>query len=912
MTPTASTDKKKRKRTHRSTSLDVFFHPKNVALIGASERAGSVGRVVFENLRAAQPGFPIYPVNPLRDTILGRPAYKTLADVPEQVDLVVITTPAASVPGLIKECVEEGVRGAVIISAGFRETGAAGRELERQVLETARAGNLRIIGPNCLGIMSPLSGLNATFAGSMAARGNVAFLSQSGALCTAMLDWSEREMVGFSAFFSVGAMVDVGWGDLIHYLGDDPNTKSIVLYMETIGDARSFLSAAREVALTKPIIVIKAGRTEAAAKAAASHTGSLAGSDEVLDAAFRRVGVLRVNNISDVFYMVEVLAKQPRPAGPRLTVVTNAGGPGVLATDSLIGNGGKLAELPPSTIEALNKILPAAWSHANPVDVLGDADADKYAKTLEIVAQNPESDGMLVIMTPQGMTSPTGIAEKLREYAQSTGKPILASWMGGPMVAEGTRLLTRAGIPVFPYPDTAAKAFTYLHQYADRLTSLYETPQLTSDEHSTDQKFAADQIIAEVRAAGRTILDEAESKKILALYGIPTVQTITALTESQAVDAAARIGYPIVLKLYSKTITHKTDVGGVKLNLRDEAAVRQAFNDIQTAVLTHGSASDFGGVTVQPMISSKDGYELILGMSTDAQFGPVLLFGTGGQLVEVFKDRALGLPPLNTTLARRMMEETKIWTALQGVRGRAPVNTAALEELMVRFSRLVVEQPWIKEIDINPLLASPSGFLALDARVIVHDQNMQESQLVKSAIRPYPVQYVKSWLAKDNTTVTVRPIRPEDEHRMVDFHERLSERTVYQRYFHYLKLENRIAHERLSRICFVDYDRQVVMVAERSLPGVGKREIVGVGRLVRTLKDGQAEFAVLVADDFQNRGLGTELTRTLLQIAREEKIKTVVAEILADNAGMVSVCRNLGFECELRMDEGTMEAVARL
>lgn len=902
----------KRRSTPRASALDVFFRPKNVALIGASERPGSVGRVVLENLRAGQPEFPIYAVNPNRSTVLGRPCYARVADIPEQVDLAVLTTPAATIPGLIRECAEEGVRGAIIISAGFRETGEAGKKLEMQVLEEARKGNMRIIGPNCLGVMSPLCGLNATFAGSMAARGSVAFLSQSGALCTAMLDWSEREMVGFSSFISLGSMLDVGWGDLITYLGDDPNTKSIVLYMETIGDARSFLSAAREVALSKPIIIIKAGRTEAAAKAAASHTGSLAGRDDVLDAAFKRVGVLRVNNISDIFYMVEVLSKQPRPTGPRLTIMTNAGGPGVLATDSLISNGGKLAEIPPSIIKELDALLPPHWSKGNPVDILGDADAHRYAAALEIVSKNPESDGLLVIMTPQGMTSPTSIAENLRHYATSTGKPILASWMGGPTVAEGVRILTKAGIPMFPYPDTAAKAFTYLWQYADHLRSLYETPSLISDEHSTDQKFAADQVIEEVRNSGRTILDEAESKKVLSLYGIPTVQTVTALTESEAVDAAARIGYPVVLKLYSKTITHKTDVGGVKLNLRDEESVREAFRSIQESVTAHGSASDFGGVTVQPMVSFKDGYELILGSSTDAQFGPVLLFGTGGQLVEVFKDRALGLPPLNSTLARRMMEQTKIWTALKGVRGRAPVNTAALEELMVRFSRLVVEQPWIKEIDINPLLASPSGFLALDARIIVYPKDFPAEKLPKLAIRPYPVQYVKSWVAKDNVVVTIRPIRPEDEHRMVDFHQRLSEQTVYQRYFHHMKLEQRIAHERLARICFVDYDRQMVMVAERTNPETGQRQIVGVGRLVKLLNPGEAEFAVVVADDFQNRGLGTELTRTLQQIAREEKIHTIRAEILADNANMISLCRKLGFNLQLRIEDTTMEAEAKL
>jgi acetyltransferase len=515
-------------------------------------------------------------------------------------------------------------------------------------------------------------------------------------------------------------------------------------------------------------------------------------------------------------------------------------------------------------------------------------------------------------MTPQGMTSPTSIAENLRQYANVTGKPILASWMGGPMVAEGTRLLTRAGIPMFPYPDTAAKAFTYLNQYAHNLKALYETPSLTSDEHTADQQHAAEQIIEEARNSGRTILDEAESKKVLSLYGIPTVQTLTALSEAQAVDAAARIGYPVVIKLYSKTITHKTDVGGVKLNLQDESAVRRAFHEIQESVTQHGSASDFGGVTVQPMISLKDGYELIIGSSTDSQFGPVLLFGSGGQMVEVYKDRSLGLPPLNGTLARRMMERTKIWTALKGVRGRAPVNTEALEDLMVRFSRLVVEQRFIKEIDINPLLASPSGFMALDARVIVHDKATRREDLPKLAIRPYPTRYVKSWLTRDNIVVTIRPIRPEDEHRMVNFHERLSERTVYQRYFHHMKLEQRVAHDRLARICFVDYDRQMVLVAERTNPETGNREIVAVARLVKMLNPGEAEFAVLVADDFQNRGLGSELTRTLLQIAREEKLHTVRAEVLADNANMVSVCRKVGFKLDLRMQDATMEAEFRL
>jgi acetyltransferase len=540
------------------------------------------------------------------------------------------------VPGLIKECVAAGVKGAVIISAGFKEVGPAGVELERQVLEEARKGGMRLIGPNCLGVMNPANGLNATFATTIARPGNVGFISQSGALCTAILDWSLRENVGFSSFVSIGSMLDVDWGDLIYYLGDDPNTKSIVIYMESIGDARSFLSAAREVALTKPIIVIKVGRTEAAAKAAASHTGSLTGSDEVLQAAFRRVGVLRVETIAELFHMAEVLAKQPRTQGPRLTLVTNAGGPGVLATDMLISSGGTLAEPSAETIAQLNTFLPAAWSHNNPIDILGDAGPDRYAKAVKIAAEDPASDGLLVILTPQAMTDPTATAEELKPYAKLPGKPLLACWMGGQEVEKGEDILNKAGIPTYKYPDTAARAFYYMWRYTLSLRALYETPALMADQADASAKTKAEAIIQVARKAGRTILTEFESKQLLSAYGIPTVDTRIATTEDMAVKLAGEIGYPIVIKLYSETITHKTDVGGVQLNLKNAVAVRKAYKAIEAAVTKHAGKEHFLGVTVQPMISL-DGYELIIGSSLDAQFGPVLLFGTGGQLVEVYK-----------------------------------------------------------------------------------------------------------------------------------------------------------------------------------------------------------------------------------------------------------------------------------
>jgi acetyltransferase len=889
-------------------SLDALFTPQNVAVIGATESLGTVGRTIMWNLITNPFGGTVFPVNPKRPSVLGVKAYPTIFDVPEPVDLAVLVTPARSVPGLIADCASLNIPAAIIISAGFKEIGAEGVELERQILEKA-GGKMRIIGPNCLGVMMPRTGLNATFAGAMALPGNVGFISQSGALCTSVLDWSFAENVGFSAFISIGSMLDVDWGDLIYYLGDDPNTTSIVIYMESIGNARSFLSAAREVALTKPIIVIKAGRTEAAAHAAASHTGALAGSDQVLDAAFRRTGVLRVDRIADVFYTVEVLAKQPRPKGNRLTILTNAGGPGVLATDALISEGGELAEIAPETMQALNELLPGPWSHGNPIDILGDASPERYAKALEIAAEDPNSDGLLVILTPQAMTDPTQTAEHLRPYAHITDKPVLASWMGGSEVAEGEQILNHADIPTFPYPDTATRLFNYMWRYTYNLRGLYETPVLPKETDENTSRIQVAKILNDARAENRTILTETESKQILAAYGIPTTEMRIATTADGAVDAAERIGYPVVLKLHSETITHKTDIGGVKLNLRDEAAVRKAFNEIEAAVLEKANRDDFLGVSVQPMVKL-DGYELILGSSLDIQFGPVLLFGTGGTLVEVFKDRALALPPLTTTLARRMMEQTKIYKALLGVRGREAVNMDDLSQLMVRFSQLVAEQPWIKEIDINPLLASPERLLALDARVVLHDPATPEDQLSKLAIRPYPIQYMKDWTLRTGEKVTIRPIRPEDEPLMVQFHESLSERTVYMSYFYPMKLSQRVEHDRLARICYIDYDREITLVAEMETPD--GPQIAAAGRIVKQHRSQEGEYFIIVSDNFQRSGLGTEMMNCLISAGRQEGIKKIYGTILTDNPEMKSVITRLGFEVESGPEEGRLRVALTL
>lgn len=874
--------------------LGAIFAPKTVAVIGATEKPDSVGRTLLWNLISHPFGGTVFPVNPKRSSILGIKAYPNIAAVPEPVDLAIIAIPASGVPAAIGECADAGVKGAIVLSAGFKEIGTQGVELERQVLAQARRGKMRIIGPNCLGVMNPIVGLNATFAPNMARPGNVGFISQSGALCTAVLDWSFRENVGFSAFVSIGSMLDVGWGDLIYYLGDDPNTQSIAIYMESIGDARSFLSAAREVAIAKPIIVIKVGRTEAAAKAAASHTGSLTGSDEVLDAAFRRSGVLRVDSIDDLFNMTEILAKQPRPRGRRLTILTNAGGPGVLSTDALISGGGELAELSPNTLEALNPVLPPHWSHSNPIDILGDAEPQRYARALDIVARDPNSDGLLVILTPQAMSDPTETARQVVDtlnHIPTDRKPILASWMGGAEVATGEEMLNRASIFTFPYPDTAARVFNLMWQYSYSLRGIYETPVLPGEGQGGTRCDRVEHILETARTAGRTLLTEFESKQVLGAYSIPTVATEIATTEAEAVAHAETMGYPVVLKLHSETITHKTDVGGVRLNLNDAQAVRQAYHAIASAV----PSADFLGVTVQPMVDL-DGYELIVGSSLDSQFGPVLLFGTGGQLVEVFKDRSLALPPLTTTLARRMMEQTKIYTALKGVRGRDPVDLVQLEQLLVRFSQLVMEQRWIKEIDINPLLASSTQLIALDARIVLHPQDTPLEAVPRPAIRPYPIQYVSSWTLKDGKTITIRPIRPEDEPMIVKFHETLSEESVYLRYFHLMKLQARVAHDRLIRICFIDYDREMALVAEYQDPQTGECEILGVCRGSKQHGTNEAEFAMLVNDQWQNQGLGTELLKRLLEVGRDEQLDRVTADILPENRAMQHVCQKLGFE----------------
>ena len=868
--------------------LDPLFTPKTIAVIGATETENSVGRTLMQNLINHSGGAKIFPIHPTREQVFNLKAYKSVSLVSESIDLAIIITKAAIVPQVIQECVDKKIKTAIIISAGFKEMGPSGIELENQILKIAK-NKIRIVGPNCLGIMNPVVGLNATFAADMAFKGNIAFVSQSGALCTAVLDWSLQEKVGFSAFVSIGSMSDINFGDLIHYFGNDPNTDSILLYMESIGDARSFLSAAREVALTKPIILIKAGKTSESAKAAASHTGSLSGSDDALTSALNRVGVLRVDTIAELFAMAEVLAKQPYPKGPFLSIITNAGGPGVIATDALIQNGGQLAAISSETMQQFNSFLPAAWSHNNPIDILGDASPDRYVQAFKVACNDSNSDGVLVILTPQDMTDPTQTAQLLSQFSNCK-KPIFASWMGGKRVEKGLELLVKSGIPTFAFPDMGCQIFGKLANYAYHLESIYEVPSSIACGEIDYQTIENIKTVAIKEK--RTILNEFESKMVMKAYGIPVVETYIAKTKQDAICFAEKMKFPLVVKLYSKTITHKSDVGGVKLNLKNPKEVGQAFDEILLSVSKFAKAEDFQGVTVQPMISL-DGYELILGSSFDSDFGPVLLFGLGGQLVEVFKDRSLSLPPLTTTLARKMIESTKIYEALKGVRGRSSINFEKLEQILVLFSRLVSEQKWIKEIDINPLLVSSDQMIALDARVILHEEG---GCVIKSAIAPYPQQYVETVTLKNGTEAVLRPIRPDDEPKMVQFHKKLSQDTVRQRYLEFVHLKERVAHNFLKRMCFIDFEREIAIVAEV------KNQIIGVARMTKIPMQEIAIITITIEDSFQGLGLGTKFLDKLILIAKNQDIKILQAQMLKENNVMQNLMKSKGFSLESKGD----------
>ena len=869
--------------------LKTFFYPKSIALIGATEKNPSVARTILYNLLHQGYVGELYPINPKYTQVLGIACYPNIESVSKEIDLVVIVTPAKTVPALVKACVEKKIPSIVIISAGFKEAGEEGLKLEKQVLDTLKNSVTRLIGPNCLGLMNPHIGLNATFAKDIALPGNLAFISQSGAMCTSVLDWSLKEKIGFSAFISIGSMADIEFGDLIEYLGSDAKTEIILIYMETVGDARRFLSSAKKVALTKPIILIKGGRTQASKQAAISHTGSLAGSDDVFDRAIARVGILRVHYIAQLFDMASALSKQPIPKGSHLTIITNAGGPSVLATDETILSGAKMTVLNASIIDKLSEFLPAAWSRANPVDVLGDASEITYAKALDVIAQDPSTDGILVILTPQDMTRPLETAEALIAVGR-LAKPILASWMGGVTLEAGIDRLNNGGIPHFLYPDQAAQVFGLMCKHKQDLEMLYETPALRDEDFdlnvATKRIQKVEAIFDKALQEKREILTEFESKAILEAYDIPTVKTVVCTSSKEAIKAAEEMGFPVVVKLHSETITHKTDVGGVKLNLKTSKDVEKAYLDIEASVKKLHGAKDFGGVVVQSMVTWK-GHEILIGSITDEQFGPVLVFGTGGQLVEIVKDRELALPPLNANLAQLLMKNTKIYEALKGVRGEKSVCFETLEKILITFSKLILEHPRIKECDINPLLASAEGIVALDARFVLHAKG---AALIPSALCPYPMHYIQQVVLKDGSSIRIRPIRPEDEPKIRLFHKNLSESTVRSHYFAFLSLEERIAHERLIQICCIDYQHEMRFIAENS-----DKSISGICMYHKLPNSNEAEFKLVIIDSVQGKGLGKALLAHLIAVAKLEQIDALIGYILNENTVLLGMCEKLGF-----------------
>ncbi len=889
-------------------NLDRIFKPQRVAVIGASNNPGSVGYTVLKNLIGS--GFPgvVYPVNPRYEAVQGIYAYPDVKSLPRIPDLAVICTPAATVPELLEQCGEAGILGVLIISAGFKEAGEEGRRLEERVKETIRKfEGMRAIGPNCLGVIVPALRLNASFAAAMPPDGHVAFISQSGALCTSVLDWAIEEGIGFSYFVSIGNMVDVTFGDLIDYFGEDERTRSIILYVESLAQARRFMSAARAFSRTKPIVVYKSGRFAESARAASSHTGAMAGEDAVYDAAFRRAGAVRVYEIGEIFDTAELVARVRPPLGPRLAIVTNAGGPGVMATDALIARHGELAELSPTTLEKLNKILPPFWSHGNPVDILGDAPPERYGQALAAVLEDPGVDAVLVILTPQAMTDPTRTAQAVATVAQAQHKPVLAAWMGGAAVQEGIRILNQNGIPTYLTPDQAVQAFMHLVDYGRNLDLLYQTPREIPVELAVDRGKIRENFLPQLRQA--KILGERESKALLAAYGIPVTLPELARTEDEAVALARKLGFPVVLKIHSPDITHKTDVGGVVVGVLTEDGVRQAFRRILTSVQGKAPRARIEGVTVQKMAPTGRGVEMILGAKKDPTFGAVLMLGAGGITAEVLRDRALGLPPLNERLATHLLSSLRIWPLLQGFRGRPRMNVEKLLEVIMRFSYLVADFPEIQEVDVNPLLVTPEEVLAVDARVVVDAEALENlprpySHLV---IRPYPEGYEREVTLKDGTRVLLRPIRPEDEplwHEMLA----ISSRESIRFRFRYIFKET--THQMAIPYCFIDYDREMAIVG--IVEEGGRKRMIGVGRLISDPDRMNAEYAVFVADPWQSKGLGEILTAYALEIARGWGIRQVTAETTPDNVRMIRIFEKHGFTLKYRTEESVVLAAKPL
>jgi acetyltransferase len=873
-------------------TLDMIFKPRRIALVGASPNPKSVSGKILGNLVGGGYRGVVYPVSPTSEAVMGIPCYADVKSLPRTPDLAVICSPATQVPGLVGQCGEAGIFGLIIVSSGFKETGPEGLALEDRIRHEARRfEKMRIIGPNCLGIISPGSSFNASFAGATPRPGHVAFISQSGALCTAVLDWAIGEKVGFSHFISIGNSMDIDFGDLVDYLGEDETTKSIILYIESIRDARRFMTAARAFARTKPIVAYKAGRFPESAAVAASHTGALAGEDTVYDAAFQRMGIVRVFDIGQIFDCAELIGRRKIPSGPRLAVLTNAGGPGVMATDALIASGGVLALLADDTIRRLNESLPPQWSHRNPVDVLGDAKSKLIAKAAQIILEDTGVDALLVIITPQAMTNPTAIAKEVALLAAATLKPVLAAWLGGTSMHEGKAHLNDSGIPTYTTPEQAVNAFMTLVSYSRNLETLYETPKDLPIEFPVDRKETRRRFERFLEVPG-DVLSESESKEILSFYGIPSTRPEPASTAEEAVRAAARLGYPVVLKILSPDFTHKSDVGGVVLGLEDGRQVQAAFESMIRTVADRAPGARIEGVTVQKMVRTGDGIEMILGIKKDPTFGTVVMAGMGGTAAEIYRDSAIGFPPLNERLARRMLEGLRMRPLLGGYRGRPAPDVDALVACLVRLSYLAADFPEVKELDINPLLVTPSGIIALDARVVVDRKAAGDPKrpYAHLALRPYPGEFVKTVRMRDGTEIRLRPIKPEDEPLWLDLLGSCSRESIYSRFRYFFFWQS---HEAASRYCTIDYDRELAIVAETGRGDA--RRLVGVGRLIADPERSAAEYAVLVQDQWQNKGLGGLLTDYCTDIARQWGVRKVTAVTTSDNPRMVAVFVKRGF-----------------
>ncbi len=890
-------------------NLDKIFNPKSIAVVGASDEEGSVGYALMKNFMDAKFEGKIFPVNIRKSDVLGFKAFPNVDQIPESVDLAVIATPSKTVPDVLEQCGKAGINGVIIISAGFKEIGAEGKALEEKIVEIKKKYGIRIIGPNCLGVIRPTNLLNATFLSKMPKPGHIAFISQSGALGSAILDWAIHEKIGFSNFVSLGSMIDVDFGDLIDYFGTDPKTRSILMYIEGITEARKFMSAARHFARTKPIIVVKAGKFSESAKAAASHTGSLTGEDMIYDKAFKRAGIVRVEEIADLFNCAEVLGTQPLPQGPNVAIITNAGGPGVMATDSLIAQGGKLASLSQKTMERLNEVLPHYWSHGNPIDILGDAKADRFTAVVDACLDDENIDGIVVIYTAQAVAEPVDVARSITDLCRnrgSSGKTILASFMGHGVVEEANRIFNENNIPTYSTPEQAIKTYQYMYQYRRNLELQYETPE-ELPVNAVPPKRPLMVIMRNAAAENREVMNEAEAKTFLEYYGLPVVKTRVAKTEDEAVSLASQIGYPVVLKILSPQIIHKTDAGGVVLDLNSESEVRNAFKRIIKTAKDHDPTVGILGVTVQQMMK-KQGYEIIIGAKADPLFGPMILFGMGGVGVELFKDFAIGLPPLNQTLVRRMMEETKVYGLLKGYRNVAPANVKLLEEILVRFSQMLIDFPQLKEVDINPMFINEKEAIALDARIVIDKEHVfkkfePHEHLV---ITPYPKKYETVWTLRDGRTVLLRPIKPEDEPLWLEMFQNFSEQSIRYRFFQIIK---DTPHETRVRYCNIDYDREIAIVPE--LTENGRKKILGVTRVSIEPDGKKGEIAFITADPWQGLGLGTKMIDYVLEICKDMRLETIYAIMLQDNYQAISLLKKMGFTIKYS-DDGTTGATLDL